>query len=304
MAETHRLIVVGAGPAGLTAAIYAGRAGVSALVLEQLGAGGQVTQTVEIENYPGFAKVDGQELAARMREQAEKCGATIKRASVKGLRRENGLWIVETARGEFAAESVIAATGARRRHLEVPGETEYAGAGVSYCATCDGMFFRGKKVAVVGGGSVAFEDALYLSRICEHVTLIHRRDSFRAEPTLVERVRDAENIDMKLFYTVAEIRGKDGLVSEIELASTRDGSRETLEVGGVFVAVGTLPETEWLSGHAPLDDGGYVDVDECCAVGDGLFVAGDCRRKPIYQIVTACADGAVSANAACAYLEK
>lgn len=304
MAETHRLIVVGAGPAGLTAAIYAGRAGVNALVLEQLGAGGQVTQTVEIENYPGFAKVDGQELAARMREQAEKCGATIKRGSVKGLRRENGLWIVETARGEFAAESVIAATGARRRHLEVPGETEYAGAGVSYCATCDGMFFRGKKVAVVGGGSVAFEDALYLSRICEHVTLIHRRDGFRAEPTLVERVRASENIDMKLFSTVAEIRGKDGLVSEIELASTRDGSRETLEVGGVFVAVGTLPETEWLSGHAPLDDGGYVDVDERCAVGDGLFVAGDCRRKPIYQIVTACADGAVSANAACAYLEK
>lgn len=304
MAETHRLIVVGAGPAGLTAAIYAGRAGVNALVLEQLGAGGQVTQTVEIENYPGFAKVDGQELAAKMREQAEKCGATIKRGSVKGLRRENGLWIVETARGEFAAESVIAATGARRRHLDVPGETEYAGAGVSYCATCDGMFFRGKKVAVVGGGSVAFEDALYLSRICEHVTLIHRRDGFRAEPTLVERVRAAENIDMKLFCTVAEIRGKDGLVSEIELAGTRDGSRETLEVGGVFVAVGTLPETEWLSGHAPLDDGGYVDVDERCAVGDGLFVAGDCRRKPIYQIVTACADGAVSANAACAYLEK
>lgn len=304
MAETHRLIVVGAGPAGLTAAIYAGRAGVNALVLEQLGAGGQVTQTVEIENYPGFAKVDGQELAAKMREQAEKCGATIKRGSVKGLRRENGLWIVETARGEFAAESVIAATGARRRHLDVPGETEYAGAGVSYCATCDGMFFRGKKVAVVGGGSVAFEDALYLSRICEHVTLVHRRDGFRAEPTLVERVRASENIDMKLFSTVAEIRGKDGLVSEIELASTRDGSRETLEVGGVFVAVGTLPETEWLSGHAPLDDGGYVDVDERCAVGDGLFVAGDCRRKPIYQIVTACADGAVSANAACAYLEK
>lgn len=299
MAETHRLIVVGAGPAGLTAAIYAGRAGVSALVLEQLGAGGQVTQTVEIENYPGFAKVDGQELAARMREQAEKCGATIKRGSVKGLRRENGLWIVETARGEFAAESVIAATGAHRRHLEVPGETEYAGAGVSYCATCDGMFFRGRKVAVVGGGSVAFEDALYLSRICEHVTLIHRRDGFRAEPTLVERVRASENIDMKLFFTVAEIRGKDGLVSEIELASTRDGSRETLDVGGVFVAVGTLPETEWLSGHAPLDDGGYVDVDERCAVGDGLFVAGDCRRKPIYQIVTACADGAVAANAAC-----
>lgn len=303
MAETQKLIIVGAGPAGLTAAIYAGRAGISALVLEQLGVGGQVTQTVEIENYPGFAKVDGQELAAKMREQAELCGAVIKRGSVKGLRREDGLWIVETARGEYAAEAVIAATGARRRHLDVPGEAEYAGAGVSYCATCDGMFFKGKRVAVVGGGSVAFEDALYLSRICERVTLVHRRDGFRAEPTLVERVRNTENIDMKLFYTVAEIRGEGGLVSEIELESTKDGSREVLPVGGVFVAVGTLPETEWLNGHAPLDDGGYVDVDERCAVGDGLFVAGDCRRKPIYQIVTACADGAVAANAACEGLQ-
>lgn len=302
MAEIHRLIVVGAGPAGLTAAIYAGRAGVDALVLEQLGAGGQVTQTVEIENYPGFAKVDGQELAAKMREQAELCGATIKRASVRGLRRENGLWVVETARGEYAAESVIAATGARRRHLEVPGEVEYAGAGVSYCATCDGMFFRGKKVAVVGGGSVAFEDALYLSRICERVTLIHRRDGFRAEASLIERVKNTENIDMKLFYTVAEIRGEGGLVSEIELASVGGGSHETLAVDGVFVAVGTLPETEWLNGHAPLDDGGYAAVDESCAVDDGLFVAGDCRRKPIYQIVTACADGATAATAACEWL--
>lgn len=301
MDNTFDLIIVGAGPAGLTAAIYAARAGVKPLVLESLGVGGQVAQTVEIENYPGFLTIDGPELTAKMREQAEHAGATIKRMGVKKLERRDGMWVLTTKKGEMFAKAVIAATGAVRRKLDVPGEEEFSGMGVSYCATCDGGFFRDREVMVVGGGSVAFDDALYLSRICKKVTLVHRRDGFRAEETLIERVKAAENIEMKLFKTVAEIHGENGMVSAVTLHDLKGGADETIPVAGIFVAVGTVPETAWLGDSAPLD-GGYVAVDEHCTVGDGLFVAGDLRRKPIMQIVTACADGAVAGNAAADYL--
>ena len=298
------LVIVGAGPAGLTAAIYAARAGVKPLVLESLGVGGQVAQTVEIENYPGFLTIDGGDLSAKMREQAEHAGATVKRMSVKKLERRDGVWALTTNKGELLARAVIAATGAVRRKLGVPGEEEYSGMGVSYCATCDGGFFREREVMVVGGGSVAFDDVLYLSRICKKVTLVHRRDGFRAEETLIERVRAAENVEMKLFRTVAEIHGENGLVSAVTLHDLKGGEDETIPVSGIFVAVGTVPESAWLGGCIPLDDGGYAEVDEYCAVGGGLFVAGDLRRKPIMQIVTACADGAVAGNAAADYLNE
>lgn len=303
MSDILELVIVGAGPAGLTAGIYAARAGVKPVILETLGVGGQVSQTVDIENYPGFLSIDGGELAGKMREQAEHLGAEIRRAGVKSLaRREDGVWVLETSKGELLSRAVIAATGAVRRKLGCPGEEEYAGMGVSYCATCDGGFFRGRDVAVVGGGSVAFEDALYLSRICRKVTLIHRRDGFRAEGTLVERAKATPNIEWKLFRRVREIHGADGMVSGLTLEDLKGGADEKIDCAGVFVAVGTVPESAWLGWNVPLDDGGYAAVDENCTVGDGLFVAGDLRRKPIFQIVTACADGAVAATRACEWL--
>ena len=305
MNEVLDLIIVGAGPAGLTAGIYAARAGVKPVILETLGVGGQVSQTVEIENYPGFLTIDGTELAGKMREQAEHLGAEIRRAGVKSLsRREDGVWVLETSKGEMLARAVIAATGAVRRKLECPGEAEYAGMGVSYCATCDGGFFRNLEVVVVGGGSVAFEDALYLSRICKKVTLVHRRDGFRAEGTLIERAKNTPNIEWKLFKRISEIHGENGMVSAVTLEDLKGGESEKIDCAGVFIAVGTVPESKWLGENVPLDDGGYAAVDENCAVGGGLFVAGDLRRKPIFQIVTACADGAVAATHACDYLNS
>ena len=298
------VLILGAGPAGLTAAIYAARSGLDVTVYEKLAAGGQVALTSEIENYPGFASVTGAELAEKMRAQAEIQGAKFTSGSAKTIAREGESWTVTLTNGnKISAPAVIAATGARRRKLDIPGEAELTGAGVSYCATCDGGFFRKRTVAVVGGGSAAFEDALYLARICEKVYLVHRREGFRAEKKLVDETRENEKIEFVLNVTPERIEGDD-MVERLVLKNVASDEIRTLELSGVFVAVGAIPETEWLAGAVELDGTGYVLAGEDCVCGEGLFVAGDLRKKPIYQIVTAVADGAVSADAAAKYLSK
>lgn len=298
----HELIIIGAGPAGLTAAIYGARAGLETLVLERLSAGGQIAETSEVENYPGFLSVGGAELAEKMRAQALYQGAVIRSATVTALRLTENGWALDTSRGEtLEARAVIAAMGASRRKLGVAGERELAGVGVSYCATCDGGFFKGREVAVVGGGSTAFEDALYLARICSKVYLIHRREGFRAEKKLIDEAENAPNIEL-ILNTVVESIGGNGVVEHIDLRNVQSGETTRLPVSGVFVAVGTVPNTSLLSGLVPLDDYGFALVDEHLDAGNGLYVAGDIRKKSIYQIVSAVSDGAVAASAAASYL--
>lgn len=294
----EKLVILGAGPAGLTAAIYAARAGCDPLVVEMLFAGGQMVNTPEIENYPGYRSIDGPSLSEAMRAHAESVGVRFRTSEIRGLEKTPEGFRIETADGPIDAARVIAATGASRRKLGIPGEAEFAGRGVSYCATCDGGFFRGRTAAVVGGGDAALEDALYLSEILREVTLIHRRDTFRADGILVRRIREKGNIRILTPYRPLEITG--GMkVDGIRLAHTQTGEERRVDCDAVFVAVGNVPNTAYLAGLADLDEAGYVLAGEDCRTKTpGLYVAGDLRRKPLYQIVTAAADGAVAAKAA------
>lgn len=298
--KNYDIAIIGGGPAGYTAAIYAGRAGHSSVVLEKNGPGGQMAVTSSIENYPGFDIVDGFELAYKMKSQAEAFGAVsvigeVTRASLDGEEK-----VLTTSTGEeISARAVIVATGASPRPLGVPGEEEYKGRGVSYCATCDGMFFRKKTVAVVGGGDTAFEDALYLSNICEKVYVIHRRDKFRAAQRNVEKAKAKENVEFVLNAVPVEIAGEDGKVCGIKIRDTASGEEKTLDCAGVFVAVGRAPDTAVFEGLLELDKSGYIVADESCKTSvPGVFVAGDVRTKDLRQIVTACADGAMAVHSA------
>lgn len=298
MVEKYNVLIVGAGPAGYTAAIYARRAGLSCAVIEKLAPGGQMATTFNIENYPGFMQISGWELTEKMREQALALGATerfgeIASASLCG---EEKRLVVDGA--TLAGDTAILATGAKPRRLGLEREDELLGRGVSYCATCDGAFFRGKTVAVVGGGDSAFEDALYLSNLCERVYLIHRRDSFRASAFAVERARTKDNIALITDSTVSALRGERSL-SEIEISARKTGEKTTLAVSGLFVAVGREPETELFRDEVVLDEAGYILAGEDTKTSvPGVFAAGDARTKPLRQIVTACADGACAAKAA------
>ncbi|MEA4824949.1 MAG: thioredoxin-disulfide reductase [Clostridiaceae bacterium] len=298
----ERLVIIGGGPAGLTAAIYAARAGLKPLVLEMLFAGGQMTNTMEIENYPGYRSIEGSSLAEAMRTHAESIGVRFQTAEMTALEKTGDNFRIVTSDGNIDANCVIMATGASRRKLAIPGEAEYAGRGVSYCATCDGGFFRGKTAAVVGGGDTALEDALYLADILREVTLIHRRNAFRADEILIQRVRAAKNIRILTPYKPAEITGEtkaDG----IRLIHAESGVEMKVDCDAVFIAVGSIPNTKLLSDLVDLAPSGYVLAGEdCCTKTPGLFVAGDLRQKPLYQIVTATADGAVAAKKAADYL--
>ncbi len=298
----ERLVIIGGGPAGLTAAIYASRAGLEPLVLEMLFAGGQMVNTPEIENYPGYRSIDGPTLSEAMRAQAEGVGVRFRTAETAALEKVGDSFHIVTADGGMDARCVIAAAGASRRKLDIPGEAEYTGRGVSYCATCDGSFFRGKTAAVVGGGDAALEDALYLSDILGEVTLIHRRNAFRAEEVLAQRVHGTKNIRILTPYRPAEITG--GMkVDGIRLIHAETGAETKIDCDAVFVAVGNIPNTKMLSGLADLTPSGHVIAGEDCHTKTpGLFVAGDLRQKPLYQIVTATADGAVAAKMAADYL--
>ena len=300
------IAVIGGGPAGLTAALYAARAGKSVTVYERECIGGQITRAPQVENYPGTGRVSGLQLGDSMAAQAEVAGAEISLTDVQKIVRESsGIFRLDTDDGEYYAKAVIYACGARPRTLGLPGEAELIGHGISYCALCDGGFFKNQDVAVVGGGNSAFDDALLLSERCHHVTLIHRRSSFRAEQILVERVKQRNNLSLLTGMTVSELIQENGQLAGLTLKIETEKA-DTLPVSGLFVALGRLPDTELLTGLAALDENGYVFTDEKMAIPEtpGLFVAGDCRIKSVRQLTTAVSDGTVAAVSACTYLEQ
>lgn len=303
--EIFDTVVLGGGPAGYTAALYAARAGFSVLLLEKLSPGGQLATTDVIENYPGFSEgIGGFELAMKMKEGAEKFGAKTKLAEVVSVELGEEVKKLTTKKETFFARTVVLATGARPRELGLPGERELRGRGVSYCATCDGMFYRGKTVAVVGGGNTAAADALYLSRLCEQVFLIHRRDSLRASKSYLAPLERAGNVEFVWNSQVTELKQETSLTG-LTLQNTASGEQREISCDGVFVAIGYLPETNLFAGQLDLDESGYVEADETTRTNlPGVFAVGDLRRKPLRQVVTAAADGAVAAHFAEEYLNR
>ena len=287
------VLILGAGPAGLTAALYAARAGLSVRVLERSMPGGQAALTPDIENYPGLLSVDGVTLTQTMLKSAESAGAELVIASPADLSLDGSPKTVETEAGTFSADFVILCTGCTPRGLGI-GEERFIGRGLSYCAACDGALYKGRRVAVVGGGNTALEDALYLSKLCEKVTLIHRRDRFRGAAALAERVRAVPNIELQMESRVTAIEGG----ARVEGLTVQPEGRPafTLPADGVFLAVGQIPATADLPGVA-LDEQGYVRTDEHLQTNlPGVYAAGDLRQKQLRQIVTACADGALAAE--------
>lgn len=301
----YDLIIIGSGPAGLSAAVYGKRAGLNLLVLESAPmSGGQVLNTYEVDNYLGMPGMNGFDMGMQFRAHADKLGVEFKEAEVKNVRPGGQLMTVVTTDGELEARTVIFATGAVHAHLNVPGEEELSGMGVSYCATCDGAFFKDRKVAVVGGGDVALEDAIYLARTCEKVYLIHRRDEFRGAAVLQEELKRLPNVEILYSHTVEEIQGENA-VENLRIKDLKTGGLSDLNVAGVFIAVGIHPNTEPVRECLKLDESGYIQAGEDCATEvPGLFAAGDVRKKPIRQIITAVADGANAAVAAGAFCRK
>lgn len=299
----YDICIIGAGIAGLTAAIYARRAGLSAVLIEKNIYGGQMVESAEIGNYPGVPSTTGPELSMAAYEQAAALGAEVIFDTVTGLVREDGIWKLTGNAASYEAKAVIIANGATHRRLECEGEEKFIHRGVSYCATCDGSFYRGKKVAVVGGGNTALEDALFLANLCERVYLIHRRDQFRGDRLLADAVRQRENIELVLDSQVEKITG-DRRVNGAVVVS-RSGERRTIELDGVFVAIGVQPDTDVFAGVVRRDIHGYILADENGETGvEGLYCAGDCRAKRLRQIVTAAADGANAAFNAANYINQ
>lgn len=297
----YDLIIIGSGPAGLGAAVYGMRAGLKLLVLEKNPmSGGQVLNTYEVDNYLGLSGINGFDMGMKFREHAEKVGAEFKEAEVTGIEDKGAVKIVHTTEGSLEAKTLILAMGAQHAHLEVPGEEEFMGMGVSYCATCDGAFFKNKTVAVVGGGDVAVEDAIFLARACQKVYLIHRRDSLRAAKVLQDALMALPNVEILWNRTVSEIYGGD-MVEGLKLSDKESGEETALLVDGVFIAVGIKPQTEICRELVTCDEGGYILAGEdTCTSAAGIFAAGDIRKKPMRQIITAVADGANAATAAAA----
>ena len=296
----YDLIIAGAGPAGLSAAIYAQRARLNYVILEKTPmGGGQITETYEVDNYPGMPGIRGFELALKLRSHAADMGAEIRTAEIVSVKKENEIFVLTTAeQAFFETRSLIWAAGAAHKPLGVPGEETFAGRGVSYCATCDGAFFREKNVAVVGGGNTALEDALFLSRMCKNVTILVRRDELRAAKALQEQVFSVPNITVRYQTQVRSFEGEMRL-ARVNLADTKADRTMTENYDGVFIAVGILPHTDALAGLADLDENGFVIAGEDTASSQpGLFAAGDVRTKQLRQVVTAAADGACAAASA------
>ena len=303
MNPKYDVIVIGGGPGGYTAALYAARAGLSTLVIERLAAGGQMTETTQIDNYPGFDEgIDGFSLGMKMQSGAERFGAETLYAEVLSVQLEGKEKQIETSEGNFVAGAVILATGAGHRHLGVEREEELIGRGVAYCAACDGMFYRGREVAVVGGGNSAVADALLLSRIAKKVHLIHRRDSLRATKIYHKALEEAENVEFHWNSAVESIQGEDQLTG-IQLKNLISGEVRDLALDGLFISVGRNPATNLFRGQLELDGSGYIVADESTQTSlAGVFAVGDVRTKAVRQIVTAAADGAVAAHYAEEYL--
>lgn len=300
----YDIIIIGSGPAGLSAAIYAQRACLDTIVIEKNGiSGGQVLNTWEVDNYPGFPGVTGFELSRQFREHANKLGARVVQDEVVQVELSGNVKKVVCEEETYEARCVILASGAHHRTLEVPGEEELRGAGVSYCATCDGAFFRGRTVAVVGGGDAALEDAIFLARMCEKVYIVHRRDKLRGAKRLQERLQVLENIEFVWNSETGAIEGN-GQVEALRLRQTQTGEERRLDVDGVFIAVGIAPESELYAGQLELDEQGYIRADESGQTSvPGVFAAGDVRTKALRQILTAASDGANCVASAERYLQ-
>lgn len=293
------IIIVGSGPAGMSAAVYGKRAGLSVLVIEKVYYGtGQVAESSHVDNYLGIPGINGYELGEKFRSHAEGLGVEFKDGEVIRFEKAADRWYVHLKNGEtLESKTVVYAAGASHRHLGVPGEEEFSGKGVSYCATCDGAFFKGKDVAVVGGGNTAMDDAIYLSDICKKVYLVHRRDVFRGDATTLMKLKETENIELVVPAKVQEVKGEQ-VVTALQLEDGR-----SLEVSGVFVAVGMQPATSMLQGIVLMDDNGYIIADETGKTSAaGFFAAGDVRTKELRQIITAVADGANAATSAERYI--
>lgn len=302
MAKKYDIVIVGAGTAGLSAAIYAVRAGKSVIVLEATTHGGQIVNTPEVENYPGIKKISGFEFANNLYEQAKSLGAEVVYEKVIGIEVNGEEKIVHTAKEDYQAKAVILATGAKNRPLGLEHEKEWIGAGISYCATCDGMFYRGKDVAVAGGGNTALEDAIFLTNYCRKVYLIHRRDAFRGEEKLLQTLKEKTNVEFVLNANITRLIGEDG-VDGVEVEDKNTHEKRVLDVMGLFVAIGQMPENSEFINLVDLDKGGYIEAKEDCKTKTkGIFTAGDCRTKKVRQLATAASDGAIAALAACEYI--
>jgi thioredoxin reductase (NADPH) len=309
MEAKYDIIIIGAGAAGLTAAQYGARANLRTLVIEQTANGGQCLLIEGLENYPGFPDpIDGYEFTERFERQARRFGAEFAIASVSRVEKQGEEFVLATSEGEVRSGAVILATGAKHRHLGVPGEKELGGHGVSYCATCDGPFFRNRRILVVGGGDAACDEASFLSKLSDKVTLVHRRDRFRAQPAVAERVLDNPNITVRFNTIVNEIHGVTNAmgseqVGAVTLEDVRTGEQQRVEMDAVFVFVGSIPQTE-LAPTVPKDDAGYILTDQRMETAiPGLFAVGDVRSSPFRQLVVAAGEGAVAAHAAAQHIE-
>lgn len=300
----YDIIIIGAGTAGLTAAIYGQRAGLSCKVFEKYAPGGQIVNSPSIENYPGMYGVSGYDYSIALLEQAQKLGAEVEFAEVTGVDFSGKTKKVVTSAEDFEAKAVIIANGAARRKIGCKGEEEFEGRGVSYCATCDGAFFRGKTVAVVGGGESAFEEAEYLAEICDKVYLIHRRDVFTAAKTAVDSLLKKKNVTLLTNSVMEEIKGENAVSSAV-IKNRANQSKVEVPLSAVFVAIGLVPENGLYKDVLTLDEYGYFDAAEDCKTNiEGVFAAGDTRKKQLRQLVTAASDGAAAATAAANYIRK
>jgi thioredoxin reductase (NADPH) len=303
MAYDRDIIVIGAGFAGLTAGQYAARANMNVLIVEELAAGGQAVVIDNLENYPGFDEpVNGFELSQRMEKQAIRFGAQFANTTVKSVSKEGSLFKVVTTDGLITSPAVIIATGAKHKKLQVPGEDLYAGKGVSYCATCDGPFFKNRKMLVVGGGDAACDEAMFLAKLSDKIIMVHRKDRFRAQKALADRVLQNTNIQVKFNTEIREIRG-DGLVKNAVLFSNTENKTYEEAVDAVFVFIGSIPNTQFLSG-VKIDETGYIVTNEEMETNvTGMYAAGDVRCTPFRQLTVACSEGAIAAHSAAKYID-
>ena len=296
------IIIIGGGIAGLTAAVYALRSGKSVLLFEKKAYGGQISQSHAVENYPGFKNISGAELSMTLHAQAKAFGCEFKNETVTQVQDGDTKKVI-TNKGEYEAKAVIFALGAEPRKSGLSNEQSLIGRGLSYCAVCDGNFFRGRETMVVGGGSTAVQDALYLAEICKKVYLVHRRDAFRAEESLVAKLREKDNVELVLDSVLVSAEAGP-LLKSVTVKNVKTEVERAISVNGLFLAIGQVPSTKDFADILPLDEYGYVLAGEDCKVRDGIYIAGDCRKKPVRQLTTAAADGTVAATLACEELEK
>ncbi|MDQ0244688.1 thioredoxin reductase (NADPH) [Bacillus fengqiuensis] len=303
--KIYDVIIIGAGPAGMTAAVYTSRANLSTLMIERGVPGGQMANTEEVENYPGYDHILGPDLSNKMFEHAKKFGAEYAYGDIKEVVEEGDYKIVRAGSKEYKAYSVIISTGAEYKKIGVPGEKELGGRGVSYCAVCDGAFFKGKELVVVGGGDSAVEEGVYLTRFATKVTIVHRRDELRAQKILQQRAFDNEKVDFIWNHTVKEINEKDGKVGSVTLVHTETGEEQEFKADGVFIYVGMLPLSKPFVQLGITNENGYIETNERMETKvEGIFAAGDVREKSLRQIVTATGDGSIAAQSAQHYVEE